>query len=182
MKRSDVSTSLVLRTVTDVGPLGAFELLARGFPRKVVLAAFRRDTDAGLLEYGTSEEHPWLTPEGEEALQAIEAEERLALYIARAAMPVLARAVDELTAAVERLVEYGQRAGLTKEAAEEVVTVWSRETTLSMTADEAAFHAPLWWRAQGHAWEPSRLPLPELQARSVIGLMRLFESGGDAHP
>jgi hypothetical protein len=73
-KRSDIPTSVVLRSIEEQVPwepggLFAFDVLAGQFPRKVVLAAFRRDTDAGLLEYGTAEEHPWLTPEGKDRLR-----------------------------------------------------------------------------------------------------------------
>jgi hypothetical protein len=69
VKRSDLPTGVVLRTVAAHATCEAFDVLADRFPPKVVLAAFRRDTDAGLLEYGTAEEHPWLTPEGEARLK-----------------------------------------------------------------------------------------------------------------
>lgn len=66
-KRSDIPTDTVLRTIHEHG-FNAFERLEQRFPAKVVLAAFARDDDRGLIEYGTTLRRPWLTPEGRAAI------------------------------------------------------------------------------------------------------------------
>lgn len=62
-KRSDVSRAVVLSCVYTLG-FTAFEELCKTFPAKVVHAAFLRDMSRGLMECGTTERLPWLTPAG----------------------------------------------------------------------------------------------------------------------
>lgn len=67
MKRADLDTATVLRTLARY-TLDAYDVLAQRFPRKIVLAAFEREVDRGLIEYGTWLGRPWLTPEGRQWL------------------------------------------------------------------------------------------------------------------
>lgn len=66
-KRSDITTEMVLRAVHE-HYMDAYEHLASRFPSKVVIAAFYRDTDRGLIDYGVSVTRPFLTPEGRAVL------------------------------------------------------------------------------------------------------------------
>lgn len=62
-KRTHVDTWAVLAAVRD-HEFAAFRELVAAFPAKVVLAAFRRETGRGRLEYGVAEHRPWLTSRG----------------------------------------------------------------------------------------------------------------------
>lgn len=66
-KRSDVPTAVVLSCVYTLG-FTAFDVLSETFPAKVVYAAFLRDMSRGLMECGTTETKPWLTPDGKQWL------------------------------------------------------------------------------------------------------------------
>lgn len=66
-KRSDVPTTVVLSCVYTLG-FTAFDVLSETFPAKIVLAAFMRDMSRGLMECGTTETKPWLTPAGKQWL------------------------------------------------------------------------------------------------------------------
>ncbi|MFS0697765.1 hypothetical protein [Streptomyces nitrosporeus] len=48
----------------------AFEALCCSYPVKVVRAAIARDVRADHLDYGVSADRPWLTPAGEQHLDA----------------------------------------------------------------------------------------------------------------
>jgi hypothetical protein len=72
---------------------------------------------------------------------------------------------------VERLIAYGQRIGLSREDALEVVTSWHRGTALSVVDDEALFRVPLRLRVVGNEWRPDRLIGPEELARAVLPLV-----------
>jgi hypothetical protein len=74
-KRADIPTSVVLAAVS-VYRFRAFETLSATYPEKVVHAAYLRDARRGLLEFGTSERRPWITPEGREWIE----HERLKVY------------------------------------------------------------------------------------------------------
>ena len=62
MKRSDLTTEVVLTAIREHG-MKAWDILTETYPPKVVLAAFRRDTDRRLLECGVAEERPWIIGE-----------------------------------------------------------------------------------------------------------------------
>ena len=62
-RRADVSTEMIFAAIEEHG-LSAFGFLTKTYPPKVVLAALRRDIDRGWLEYGVSEVHCWITPDG----------------------------------------------------------------------------------------------------------------------
>ncbi|MEU8136096.1 hypothetical protein [Streptodolium elevatio] len=66
-KRADVTTAMVLTAIHE-HYMDAYEHLAKRFPPKVVIAAFYRDNDRGLIDYGVSATRPFLTPEGRAAL------------------------------------------------------------------------------------------------------------------
>lgn len=66
-KRSDVPTAVVLSCVYTLG-FTAFDVLSETFPAKIVHAAFMRDMSRGLMECGTTETKPWLTPDGKQWL------------------------------------------------------------------------------------------------------------------
>ncbi|HET8681274.1 MAG TPA: hypothetical protein VFM54_05300 [Micromonosporaceae bacterium] len=70
MKRSDLPTVTVLRTVAQHGGTMGVALLMQRAPRKVVLAAVERDAARGYLDYGVSACHPWLEPRGVAYLRA----------------------------------------------------------------------------------------------------------------
>ena len=67
MKRSDLTTVLVLTTVRDHG-LDAYHHLKLTYPGKVIAAAFDREDKAGRIDSGVTSTRPWLTPEGERYL------------------------------------------------------------------------------------------------------------------
>jgi hypothetical protein len=69
VKRSDLHTYAVLSAIAD--GFGAFGILAQTYPRKVVLAAFRREDRARRTEYGVAEHLPWMTPKGKGALWSL---------------------------------------------------------------------------------------------------------------
>lgn len=60
--RKDLPTLVVLAVVNTYGPR-AWYVLTETYPPKVVLAAYRRDTERGYLDCG-SEAFPWVEPEG----------------------------------------------------------------------------------------------------------------------
>lgn len=62
MKRSDLTTDVVLAAIREHG-MKAWDVLTETYPPKVVLAAFRRDTDHRILECGVAEERPWIIGE-----------------------------------------------------------------------------------------------------------------------
>lgn len=97
------------------------------------------------------------------------------MTIARAHLPTVFASADRITQAFEALSAYGQSIGLTKEEAEEVITVWSRETPMSIVADEKAFHGPLMYRALGSPWEPDRYINPAALARQVAPLVEALD-------
>lgn len=68
MKRSDLTTQDVLEAVRDHFP-SAYAHLTERFPKKVVIAAFERETRKGLLDFGTTIARPFLTAEGRRALE-----------------------------------------------------------------------------------------------------------------
>lgn len=63
MKRSDLTTGLVLDAVARAG-VRAWEDLIDAYPPKLVLAAFEREVDAGNLDYGVALHRPFLTNKG----------------------------------------------------------------------------------------------------------------------
>lgn len=62
-KRADIPTGVVLASVI-VYHFRSWDVLCETYPWKVVHAAYLRDARRGLIEFGTSERRPWLTPEG----------------------------------------------------------------------------------------------------------------------
>jgi hypothetical protein len=62
-KRAQLDTRTVLAAVAEHDG-GVYGELATVFPSKVVLAAFRRETDRRRLEFGVAEHLPWLTDKG----------------------------------------------------------------------------------------------------------------------
>lgn len=76
---------------------------------------------------------------------------------------------------VERLVTYGQRVGLSRDDALEVVTSWHRETVLSVVDDGPLFRVALRLRAIGNEWRPDRLIGPDELARRALPLVDLMD-------
>lgn len=69
IKRADLPTWLVLPAVKIHGSRTYEVLTAAGFPDKIVIRAFERDTARGLLDWGVSPARPFLTREGEQYLK-----------------------------------------------------------------------------------------------------------------
>lgn len=67
MKRADLTTEAVIRAVFLYG-FDAYEELCQLYPEKVVLAAFKRDTDRRYLTYGVVLYRPFLTDRGKSKL------------------------------------------------------------------------------------------------------------------
>lgn len=67
MKRSDLTTGMILRAVDQYG-VHAWERLTDRYPPKVVLAAIQREVDADRLDYGVALHRPFLTPAGRAVL------------------------------------------------------------------------------------------------------------------
>lgn len=63
MKRADLSSHELCRTIANHG-VWAWEQLIWRYPPKVVLAAIERDDKQGYLEWGVSARRPFLTDKG----------------------------------------------------------------------------------------------------------------------
>ena len=70
IKTTDLSTYMVT-SVISLHRSRAYETLAAlGYPDKVIVRAFERDTRSGYLDWGVSVTRPFLTREGEAYLRA----------------------------------------------------------------------------------------------------------------
>jgi hypothetical protein len=67
-KRSDVTTRMLLQHIKEHDTY-AWEHLCRRFPAKVVLAAYNRDLDRGLLNFGVALRRAFLTDKGKNWLR-----------------------------------------------------------------------------------------------------------------
>lgn len=63
MKRSDLTTEMVLRTIAE-HQFNAWERLTEQFPPKIVVAALMREEAAERIDYGVALHRPWLTGRG----------------------------------------------------------------------------------------------------------------------
>jgi hypothetical protein len=68
MKRSDLDSQLILGAVAYWG-VHAWERPVEKYPPKLVLAAIEREVNAGRLNYGVAMRRPFLTDQGQEAIQ-----------------------------------------------------------------------------------------------------------------
>lgn len=66
-----LTLAVFLRFVDAYGQEGCHQLIAEGYPPKVVYDRAKRAASRGYYEYGVSIPYGWLTPEGQAFLAAL---------------------------------------------------------------------------------------------------------------